>query len=62
MLGYGITALVINFLRGVCLMAFSSSDSRANEFTGVLVYYIVSSIFLIISASMYYIERKNRFM
>lgn len=45
MFGYGLSGMTINILRGICLLSFSA---ESDPFYGVLVYFIVSAIILVI--------------
>lgn len=57
MFGNGLSGIVINILRAICLIAFGASS-----FIGTLVYFILSAVILIICALAQFFLARNKFV
>jgi hypothetical protein len=56
--GYGVGSIIINVMRGICLMMFTQQGSLES----ILIYYVVSAFLFLAAAGLYLIEGKNEFV
>ena len=52
----GVSALIQNAIRALVLLTFNSAN-----LTGILIYYSITSILLLIASACYYLEKENSF-
>lgn len=60
-LGNGISGIIVSFIRALCLYAFTKADGTSS-FAGVLLFYILATLFLICAAPLYLLEKKSAFI
>ena len=58
--GYGVSAILLNLLQGICLAV--GSDKSEATFFEVNLFYIVTALILILAAALYFVEKGSPFL
>ena len=62
MFGNGLSGIVINVLRAICLLIFPPDKDPNNEFYGSLVYFVITAILLLSCCFAQIMLSKNKFV